>query len=198
MLNARRPQVQVSFELVFVEVSGDDFLSLPPLACFTLYPSFSLSSPSRSVFTTATTPLFAPWCIVSGFVRACSGPRNIHDTCRLSCHLLAPFSPRERSPVAEALKIGSNVLDVAFPVRARPDSRCFYLELYLRPGLHPPHFVSICPRGLLREPGSRAASSDRLDRYTGSITMYTVREHASRSTRPRVPAPRSVIRGPER
>lgn len=61
---------------------------------------------------------FAPWCIVSGYVRACSNPRIIRDTCRLSPPSWHRF-PSGRNVSVEALKIGSNVLDEAFSVRAR-------------------------------------------------------------------------------
>lgn len=61
---------------------------------------------------------FAPWCIVSGYVRACSNPRIIRDTCRLSPPSWHRF-PSGRNVSVEALKIGSNVLDEAFSVRGR-------------------------------------------------------------------------------
>lgn len=132
---------------------------------------------------------FAPWCIVSGYVRACSNPRIIRDTCRLSPPSWHRF-PSGRNVSVEALKIGSNVLDEAFSVRGRfPLLLSATLSLSLSLCL----CVCVCvctiqgwsiSDAFMRACTARStATLTGLDRYIGSITMYTVREHGSRFVR---------------
>lgn len=122
---------------------------------------------------------FAPWCIVSGYVRACSNPRIIRDTCRLSPPSWHRF-PSGRNVSVEALKIGSNVLDEAFSVRGR-----FPLLLSATLPLSLTHTQgwSISDAFMRACTARSTATLTGLDRYIGSITMYTVREHGSRFVR---------------
>lgn len=144
---ATGPRVQVSFEPIFV---GVHVVTISSASLTFLSPSFSFSLFGRALCLQRRRHLwFAPWCIVSGYARACSDPRNIRDTCRLSPPSWHRFSlPRRECIRHQALKIGSNVLDEAFSVRAIPPlllsgalSLSLSLDLQSRAG--PLHFRCI-------------------------------------------------------
>lgn len=161
-------------------VVGDVLQDHPPFL-----PPFPASPFLHNVFTTATTPPVCALVHRLGLRPRVLRPANYSRHVQIITTFLAPFSLRRRNVSVEALKIGSNVLDEAFSVRGR-----FPLLLSLSLTLLA---VCVCvyntqgwsiSDAFMRACTARStATLTGLDRYIGSITMYTVREHGSRFVR---------------
>lgn len=128
---------------------------------------------------------FAPWCIVSGYARACSDPRIIRDTCRLSPPSWHRFPSAGGTYPSRHWRLDR--MSSTRHSRYAADSRSSYLSLSHQ------LCVYVCvyntqgwsiSDAFMRACTARSTTTlTGLDRYIGSITMYTVREHGSRFVR---------------
>lgn len=146
--------------------------SLLPLSILSLHPLSFLSPRDQPRFSLSSAVClqrrrhlrFAPWRIVSGYVRACSSPRNIRDTCRLSPPSWHRFPPRER--------IRRGIEDwIECPRRSilgTRDSRSSYLELSLPAvqgwtGAFQMHLCAHAPRRSIHRRSDRSRSLYRIN-----------------------------------